>query len=362
MGGHLSRRRFLRLAGLTALGAACGPIGRLSPPPAEPGTGRLEALADQLVAVTARDGIPAIDAPRFTSAAEMDRFLRPEDAVFVLYHGGEVRVYPQLVLVWHEVVNDQVAGEKVAVTYCPLTGSVVAFQGRAPDGDPLTFGTSGQLLNSNLVMHDRQTGSRWPQLLGQAISGPLRGRRLEEIPLVWTSWELWKTRGREAPVLSFQTGHARPYGRDPYGSYSSARQGYYGDDAVLFPVAAQDDRFRPKEVVIGAKVGGTTAVVPKRAALDRGVWNLEVAGEPLVAVRERELEVVWLFSRRLGHDVLSLRAGQDGGLLEEGGRGWRRRGAALRAPDGGRLPALNFYDVMWFAWYAFYPETRVVTA
>src|SRR5919202_6609095 len=95
-----------------------------------------------------KDGIPPIDEPRFVSAKEMDDLLKSEDMVFVLDHGGETRVYPQKVLVWHEIVNDVVAGERISVTYCPLTGSTVAFKGRASGGDPLTFGTTGRLVNS----------------------------------------------------------------------------------------------------------------------------------------------------------------------------------------------------------------------
>ena len=95
----------------------------------------------------------------------MNGLLDPEDVVFVLDYGGEVKVYPQPVLVWHEIANDTVAGEKLSVTYCPLTGSTVAFKGRSPEGEPLTFGTTGRLVNSNLLMYDRASESEWPQIL-----------------------------------------------------------------------------------------------------------------------------------------------------------------------------------------------------
>ena len=115
-----------------------------------------------------KDGIPSIDQPKDISAAESDRFLHPKDVVFGLHYRGVIKAYPQKVLVWHEIVNDEVNGDKISVTYCPLTGSVVGFRGRSREGAILTFGTSGKLVNSNLLMYDRQTDSQWPQVFGHS--------------------------------------------------------------------------------------------------------------------------------------------------------------------------------------------------
>ncbi|MGH8925600.1 MAG: DUF3179 domain-containing (seleno)protein, partial [Acidimicrobiia bacterium] len=118
-----------------------------------------------------KDGIPPLDEPRYLGAEEVD-FLKDGDVVFGLEREGRVVAYPQLVLVWHEIVNDTFPDGPLSVTYCPLTGSTVAFRGTATSGEAYTFGTSGNLVNSNLLMYDRQTDSRWPQILAQAISGP----------------------------------------------------------------------------------------------------------------------------------------------------------------------------------------------
>ena len=200
---EFTRRRFLALSALGAAGlaAGCSSTGD-SPSETSGGTSGVARASglDRFDEVTqsggpGKDGIPSIDEPKFVSAGEMDALLRPDDFVFVLNYEGETRVYPQPVLVWHEIVNDEVAGEKLSVTYCPLTGSAVAFRGRSPGGEPLTFGTTGRLVNSNLLMYDRQTDSEWPQILGRAINGGMRGEGLEEIPLVWTTWNSWKERG-----------------------------------------------------------------------------------------------------------------------------------------------------------------------
>ena len=207
---RITRQRFLKLSclGFAGLAAGCSTEGTYSPERNTTvsriaGNPDLTRLEENVVSGgPGKDGIPPIDEPKFVSAAEMDDQLKPEDRVFVLDYGGETKVYPQPVLVWHEIVNDEVAGEKLSVTYCPLTGSTVAFKGWSPAGEPLTFGTTGSLVNSNLLMYDRATDSEWPQILGRSINGRMLGKSLEEIPLVWTTWKQWKERGTDAPILS----------------------------------------------------------------------------------------------------------------------------------------------------------------
>ncbi|MGH3464330.1 MAG: DUF3179 domain-containing (seleno)protein [Kribbellaceae bacterium] len=148
------------------------------------------------------DGIPAIESPRFQRARDVD-WLAATDPVLALTVAGETRAYPIQILTWHEIVNDTVGsvagqvggsvggsvggGVPVAVTYCPLCNSGLAFDRRAA-GRVLTFGTSGKLYASNLVMYDRQTESLWPQLTGQAALGVLTGSTLASFPLAPVAW------------------------------------------------------------------------------------------------------------------------------------------------------------------------------
>jgi hypothetical protein len=365
---RITRQRFLKLSCLGAVGlaAGCSSEGTYSP---EKNTNvsrtasnpDLARLKENVVSGgPGKDGIPPIDEPKFVSAAEMDDQLKPNDKVFVLDYGGETKVYPQPVLVWHEIVNDEVAGEKLSVTYCPLTGSTVAFKGRSPDGEPLTFGTTGSLVNSNLLMYDRATDSEWPQILGRAIDGRMSGKSLEEIPLVWTTWQRWKDQGTDAPVLSTDTGHLRSYGTDPYGSYSTQDKGYYEDPSTFFEVLAESARLDAKEVVVGIKSGGKRHAIPKKAALDKGVWNLDLGDRPVVAVADQDLETVRVFDRS-ADGALEFKPGRGGDLIDQKDRTWSRKGLALAGPGGASIPAANFYEVMWFAWYAFYPEKQLTT-
>ncbi|MPZ61200.1 MAG: DUF3179 domain-containing protein [Propionibacteriales bacterium] len=280
----------------------------------------LDTLAGAVVGVLGQDGIPAIDEPTFVPASEAD-FLADDEPVFGLVRGGEVRAYPQLVLVWHEIVNDVVHGVRRVVTYCPLTGTVIGFEPLREFPD-ITFGTTGSLVNSNLLMYDRATGSHWPQVLGTAIRGELRGTRLDAFPLLWSTWAAWRAAHPDTQVLTTDTGFVRDYGGDPYGSYTDDN-GYYAEGDPWFPVLNSDDRFDPKEVVVGVRSGNAQLAIPKELIRERGRVDTELGGT--------RLRATW-------HDALDT-------------------AQVVRRDDGD--PA-DFLDAMWFAWYAFYPDTKVL--
>ena len=144
----------------------------------------LDLLFDNIKAGGPRiDGIPPVDEPKYISIEKADVFLSAKDVVFVVEHNKNVYIYPQNILVWHEIVNENLDDKKISITYCPLTGSTIGYKGNISNLDT-TFGTSGKLVNSNLVMYDRETMSYIPQILGVAIQGDLKGERLEEFPII----------------------------------------------------------------------------------------------------------------------------------------------------------------------------------
>ena len=118
--------------------------------------------------------------PRFHDIEDVD-FLEEQEPVFVLELGGEARAYPLQIMVWHEIVNDTVAGVPVAVTYCPLCNSAFAHD-RRHEGRVLEFGVSGALWNSSLVMFDRQTFSLWSHFTGQGLLGVFASDQLAGSP------------------------------------------------------------------------------------------------------------------------------------------------------------------------------------
>lgn len=308
-----------------------------------------------------KDGIPAIDEPRFIPADEAT-FLSDEDVVFGLVHAGEVRAYPQLVLVWHEIVNDRFHDGPLSITYCPLTGSTIAFRGMAPDGAWYTFGTSGDLINSNLLMYDRQTDDRWPQILGQALIEP-QGRTLEEIPLDWTTWARWRALQPDTAVLSTDTGYIRNYGGDPYGSYDPLGGYYETGSPPFFPVMHEDRRFDDKEVVVGVKVGDARLAVLKKLLRREQVVSARMGGEPVAVVYDPSLDVGRAFLARSESSALRLSPTDRPGVYEDQGSGSLFDAAGLGLDGslwGHELERVVYYDVMWFAWVAFFPETEVV--
>ena len=147
-----------------------------------------------------RDGIPAVHDPKFVPA-DAATFLAPDDRVLGLVVDETARAYPVRILDWHEIVNDRIGDTAFAVTYCPLCGSGVVFRANV-GGEQLSFGVSGLLYKSDVLLYDLQTETLWSQLLRRAVSGELRGTRLQSLPVVHTTWRDWKTRHPDSQVLS----------------------------------------------------------------------------------------------------------------------------------------------------------------
>jgi len=200
-----------------------------------------------------RDGIPAIDRPRFIAPGNAS-FLSDSDRVLGIDRNGIRKAYAVKILNHHEIVNDSFGQEAVVVTYCPLCGTGMAFLATA-DGSTRSFGVSGLLYNSDVLLYDRETGSLWSQLMKQAIAGPLRGERLQQIAMSHTSWGDWRNRHPDTLVLSTDTGSRRNYERSPYAGYENSKELY-------FPVSKMDPRYHPKELVIGLSVNGMHKAYP----------------------------------------------------------------------------------------------------
>jgi hypothetical protein len=286
-----------------------------------------------------KDGIPSIDDPKFAGASGVD--LDDGEPVFGLVRNGVVRAYQQRILAHHEIVNDVVGGEGVAITYCPLTGTAQGFE----RGD-VEFGVSGRLLNSNLVMYDRHADSRWPQMLGTAISGPMTGATLREFRLVWMTWGRWKELHPDTEILTEDTGFARRYDNDPYGDYNPA-SGYYSNHNTLFPPLEPDNRAGTKTVVIGARDSEGALALDKNNLLLERVATTSIGDTGFVAVAEPTLQTGYVYEN-------------PGGLtVEADGDQYRVDGEQYGATDL-PLDRLLAFDSMWFAWAGYYPETTYV--
>ncbi len=306
---------------------------------------------DKIVYVLPKDSIPSINNPKFVSASEGNKFLSDDDLIFGLYYEGEVRAYPALILVWHEIVNDIVQGTPIAITYCPLCYASIAFE-RSIQGRTFSFGVSGLLYNSDLVMYDRQSGSYWSQILGRAIAGELAGYELKRVAIDHTNWGVWKRMHADTKVLSLDTGYSRSYGDDPYGNY-------YTSPNILFPVDHLDSRLGPKKLVYGITVGNETKAYPRGTIVAHGVINDQVGKASLLILGIGD-GPTRAFDRRVGNGTLEFHV-ENGRIFDvRTGSEWNIDGLATSGPlKGTQLKRVVGLSLFWFAWAAFYPNTDI---
>ncbi len=291
-----------------------------------------------------KDGIPSIDNPRFVSAEQADARLDPGDRIIGVYHNGQAKAYPQSIVVWHEIVNDRVGGKPLSITYCPLTGTALGFE----RGDT-EFGVSGRLVNSNLIMYDRAAESHWPQILGTAVQGPQQGDGLRQVRVFWTTWERWRTRHPETKVLSKDTGYMRNYRDDPYGSYNP-KGGYYAEGSPrIFPVLHASERYPAKRVVFGFRTAAEAVAVDRGALAENGRLRYRGANADFLILHDPGLDTAWVYRGERG------RLPAAGALADLEFTATGPQSQALA-----NLESVHGFEAMWFAWYAFYPETAVL--
>lgn len=272
---------------------------------------------DQLVdGGPGKDGIPAILTPKFISASE-STFLRDDDRVLGLTAGTEAKAYPIKILNWHEIVNDTIGGKAVVVTYCPLCGTGMAFEAEV-HRQRHTFGVSGLLYQSDLLMYDHQTESLWSQVGMHAVSGPLTGEKLTPMFLEHTIWRDWRTAHPSTVVLSTKTGSFRNYDRDPYAGYDESSE-------LFFDVTHVDSRYHPKEWVVGIKSDGVTKAYP--------FVELKQMRSP-VADQVNGRRITVRFNAQ-------------------------SRSASVVDENGKPIPSVMAF---WFAWHTFHPNTQVFKA
>jgi len=264
-----------------------------------------------------RDGIPSINQPKFLPAADAD-FLGKRDRVLGVYRNGIAKAYPIRILDRHEVVNDYFAGERVVITYCPLCFSGMAFSISA-DSVARTFGVSGLLYNSDVLLYDHQTGSLWSQIRSEAISGRMKGTKIPPVVAAHTTWPDWLRRYPDTQVLSTDTGFGIRYRTSAYATYQRSRD-------LMFPVGNRSKQYSNKELVLGVTSDGVYKAYPFKELRkqDQLSFNDTFNG--------KEITIEWREKEKYARAISS---------------------------DGEEIPTVIVY---WFAWYAFHPTTAVYQA
>ena len=312
------------MLGLVALGL--GGLVLAEPGPASRTQGPLRAngfdLSNAVVPRSAilsggppRDGIPSIDQPTFVSPARAS-FLRADDLVVSVNLGGAVRAYPLRILGQYEIVNDQIGEQAFAVTYCPLCGTAMVFD-RNVQGRVLSFGVSGLLYQSDVLMYDRQTESLWSQLAMKCVAGGQVGTELRWLVSEQLSFAAWRAKYPDGSVLAPPTGTAKNYGASPYARYENSPD-------TMFPVPMHRSDLPAKSWGIGTRVNGTAMGYPVALLGQYPTIQDEIHG---VAI---EVEY-------------------DAG---------KRQATVTETASGRKVPSVSVY---WFAWQAFYPDTELWT-
>jgi hypothetical protein len=316
-----------------------------------------------------KDGIPAIDRPKFVSPAQASGWLSSKEPLMVVEHAGEARAYPLQILIWHELVNDQIGDLPILVSYCPLCNSAIVYD-RRMDGKVYDFGVSGLLRQSDMVMYDRQTDSLWQQIGGEAIVGTLTGKKLKLVKSQTVSLETFTRAFPEGKVLSRETGHQRAYGQNPYAGYE------FGNRLMMPVSASRPLRMPPLERIVTVEFEGASKGYPFGLLRRRGIVEDRVKDRRFVILFEdgtvtaldhgriassRDVGAVGVFSPEIEGKRLSFRR-KDGKIQDkQTGSTWNLLGMATEGPMAGkRLTAVEHGVYFAFAWLIFNPKTEIV--
>ena len=299
------------------------------------------------------DGIPSVDSPEFTKPSGID-FLDDNDLVLGIKIGDVIRAYPHPILDWHEIINDNIDGDAVAITYCPLTGTGIAWDAKI-NGQNTTFGVSGLLYNSNLIPYDRVSSSLWSQMRLDCVNGTLIGKEIETIPLVEMTWKRWKELYPDSDVVTTNTGFNRDYNDYPYGDYKT---GNY----VNFPLSSEDNRLHLKERVLGVLVGSAVRAYRFDSFAEETINIVfdELDGDNLVIFGSKDENFLMAYKDELtdGSVLVNLIAVQNSGEIiaeDDEGNKLNLFGEIVEGPlKGQKLKAVSTYMGYWFGFGTFF--------
>lgn len=331
----------------------------------------LQELADimkHVLPVPMPGPITSLYRPKFVSSMEAQLNFSDREPVFIVMLPDGPRIYPQQYMLWHQVVNEVVNDNAYAITYCPTTGTLMAYNATIENinfvFDVEGHETQGQfygfLYDGNSVLMDRNTGSLWLQETGMAFDGPMLGHGMGTIPVFWTTWEYARKVYPNAPVLAKPRGR-RPYGRDPYGSY--LREGtYYDDDRLIYAPRRLSKLFAHKTPMLCLELDTLLMAIDIGYVKKQGAVNFFMGPVALLAVHDPILNVIRIYNRQIWADPF-LFIMKDGKLQDITTRSiWDpSTGKAIEGNmKGSSMKELYGVYSMWFAWYSINPETLYI--
>lgn len=274
-------------------------------------------LADILSGGPEKDEIPPINNPEFISINEANSIYADNDRGIVLNDESVSRFYPLRILAQHQIVNDSINSKNVLITYSPLTASAVVFNPIVQNQET-TFGNTGLLWDSNLVLYDTKTESQWSQILGEAIVGTLSKTKLERLPCAILTFGAWKPTNNDGKVLAFPKETGFDYSRDPHDTY-------YASDTIYFPPLREDTRLSAKEVIVGVTIGTAAKAYTVNSLKEKKEITDSIGGTTYRMRYIPETETIQAFEEANGSEKR-------------------------------KLPTTTTY---WFAWIGAYPDTSL---
>jgi hypothetical protein len=272
-----------------------------------------------------RDSIPPVATPVYVDANKATD-IGPLEPVLSIGINGDFRAYPLRILLWHEIVNEEIGGVPVLISYCPLCNSGVVFDRRV-DGRVLEFGNTGRLRHRDMVMYDKQTESWWQQFTGEALIGSLTGKAMKPLAARLESLEKFRARAPNGKILIPENEGARPYGASPY----------VGMDALPRSVASRNF---PSDLPDGVRTLERVVVVGEQA------WTVAKLKEAK-RIEADNLVLTWEPGQNSIHDTQLIFRGRDVGNV-----------VVQRRTENGLEDVP--YDVSFaFAFSAFVPEGKL---
>jgi hypothetical protein len=302
-----------------------------------------------------KDGIPSIEQPKFTNIDNVgNNLLSDDDFVIGIVKDNEAKAYPHFILDWHEIVNDKINEDFITVNYCPLTGTAFGWESSV-NGQKSTFGVSGLLYNTNLILYDRNTDSNWSQLRLQCVNGSSIGKKPILINVVETNWGTWKKLYPNTKVLSTDTGFSRNYANYPYGDYRT-NQNFF-----LFTASPSNDALPNKERIYAILDGDKSKVYQFSKFNNGKVFKDEFNGKNYLIVGNENL--ITAFELTSEHDDLNFEYDFNNSISffkDNEGNKWSVFGKATEGPRVGQeLKMTRSVVSFWFAIASFYPNPEI---
>jgi hypothetical protein len=275
--------------------------------------------------------------------------VKPDRLVLGVEMDGQSKAYPIQFIGYHHQVRDSIAGHPVMVTYCTVCRTGRVFR-PVVNGKVEDFRLVG-MDHFNAMFEDGTTKSWWRQVSGEAVVGPLKGTRLEEIPSEQMSLAAWMRLHPDSKVLQPDTAFEKNYAKLEGFDKGKAKDGLERRDTAAW---------NEKSWVVGITHGFHAKAYDWNAVLKSGFIQDSLPGLPVVLAIEPDSVSFHAWNRTVDGQVLSFRPTGSRNMIVDGQTGsmWDMDGLCTEGVmKGKRLQTVQAYQEFWHSWRTFHPNT-----